>query len=447
MISWKYSFKRLNEEYEIAKKKKQALDSLYENGRISQATRDSFTSDITAAIAEIEKQQQDLLEKMQTKTREFEEQIKTLESILANYEIQHVIGEIDEEVYQREINLLSTGLESAKHELNTIREAISQLCPPVAEAPTPPEAPEVAEAPQEPASVVCECHTEESVTEAAPAPEPVTETVTENIPIVPEETAVAAEPVEPAMAEPEPVIQEPAVTEELAAPEQPPVENAEIVENVEVAPAETMEAPEIVAPAEVAETAEVTEPAEVIETAEVTEVAEVAEPVAPTATVEAAPETAEMPPTEDVPADETAAVEPAEEAPQVVEEAPQATEEAAPVTEDTTPVVEETPQVTEEQPQIIMENPETIETPAEITPEETASIDEPIPVMEEQSKLIEETPTILEETPIEAHPQKAPGEAQPEVILEPISEETQDTDEAHGVEEASEENVEEEQEV
>jgi hypothetical protein len=422
LISWKYSFKRLNEEYEIAKKKKQALDSLYENGRISQATRDSFTSDITAAIAEIEKQQQALLEKMQSKTHEFEEQIKTLESILANYEIQHVIGEIDEDVYQREINLLSTGLESAKHELGTIREAISQLCPPIAEAPTAPEAPAVPEVSQEPAPVVCECHTEEAVAEAAPVAEPVAETATENIPVVTEEAAVTAEP---ATAEPEPVVQEPAVTEEMAAPDAPEQPAAENVENVEAAPAETVETPEVVAPVEATETVEATE---------------VAEPV------EVIPETAEMPPTETVAAEETEAAMPEEEVPQVVEETPSVIEEAAPATEDTTPVIEDTPVI--EEPQVILENPEqTIETPAEAIPEETTSIDDPIPAVEEQSKLIEETPAILEETPIEAHPQKAPGEAQPEVILEPISEEAQNTDEAGGVEEASEENVEEEQEV
>ena len=67
MISWKYTFKRLNEEYEIANKKKQALDNLYETGKISQATRDSFTGDINAAIGEIEKQRKELAEKMQCK--------------------------------------------------------------------------------------------------------------------------------------------------------------------------------------------------------------------------------------------------------------------------------------------------------------------------------------------------------------------------------------------
>jgi len=35
LISWKHSFNRLNEEFEMAKKKKQALDNLFETGRIS----------------------------------------------------------------------------------------------------------------------------------------------------------------------------------------------------------------------------------------------------------------------------------------------------------------------------------------------------------------------------------------------------------------------------
>ena len=99
VISWKYTFKRLNEEYEIANKKKQALDNLFVTGKISQATRDSFTGDISAAIIEIEKQRKDLAEKMQAKTLELEGQLKTLETLLANYEIQHVVGEIDEESY------------------------------------------------------------------------------------------------------------------------------------------------------------------------------------------------------------------------------------------------------------------------------------------------------------------------------------------------------------
>jgi len=127
LISWKHSFKRLNEEYEMARKKKQALDNLLSSGRISESTYGLFNKEIDEAIAEIENQQKALLDKMDSKISELEGQIKTLEILLANFEIQHVTGEVEEEVYQRETNLLSVGLETAKHELDSLKEAMNQL--------------------------------------------------------------------------------------------------------------------------------------------------------------------------------------------------------------------------------------------------------------------------------------------------------------------------------
>lgn len=127
LISWKHSFRKLNEENEMAKKKKQALDNLLNTGRISQSTYDLFNNEIDEGIAEIERQQKGLLEKMNSKMEELEAQIKTLEMLLANFEIQHVTGEVDEEVYQSEIGILSMGIETAKHELDVVREAVNQL--------------------------------------------------------------------------------------------------------------------------------------------------------------------------------------------------------------------------------------------------------------------------------------------------------------------------------
>lgn len=127
LISWKNSFKRLNEEYETVNKKRQALENLLNTGRISQSTFDDFNAEINEAVAEIERQRRTLLDKMNAKMKELETQIKTLETLLANFEIQHVTGEVGEEVYQREIALLSAGLEHAKNELTAIKEATSQL--------------------------------------------------------------------------------------------------------------------------------------------------------------------------------------------------------------------------------------------------------------------------------------------------------------------------------
>jgi len=127
LISWKSSLKRLNKEYEMAMKKKNALDDLLETGRISQSTYEMFNKEFAGAVEELERQRKDLLDKMNSKMKGLEEHIRTLEVLLANFEIQHVTGEVSEEVYQREISLLSTGLEAARQELDAVKEAFNQL--------------------------------------------------------------------------------------------------------------------------------------------------------------------------------------------------------------------------------------------------------------------------------------------------------------------------------
>jgi len=127
LFSWKYSFEKINSEYETVLKKRQALSNLYNSGKISQSTFELFNREMEEALAEIERQKNVLLEKMAAKVREVEEQIKILERLLANYEIQHVGGEISEEDYQRETAILSTGLENARKELNAIKETMDKL--------------------------------------------------------------------------------------------------------------------------------------------------------------------------------------------------------------------------------------------------------------------------------------------------------------------------------
>ncbi|MBX5321091.1 MAG: CdvA-like protein [Candidatus Bathyarchaeota archaeon] len=127
MISWKRSFERLSEEHWAVLKKKQALNSLFNSGKISQSTFDLFDKEMDEALAEIEAQKKALVDKMAAKMKEVEEQIRILERLLANFEIQHVSGEVEEETYQREISLLSTGLETARQELNAIKEAMDKL--------------------------------------------------------------------------------------------------------------------------------------------------------------------------------------------------------------------------------------------------------------------------------------------------------------------------------
>ena len=336
LISWKHSFKRLNEEYEIAKKKKQALDNLFEKGRISQATRDSFDTDINAVIMEIEKQQKELLTKMQGKAQELDSQIKTLETLLANYEIQHVVGEIDEEMYQREITLLSTGLESARNELNIIKDATNQLCPPV-ETPT-----------TEPALLAEEQEAEAAQSETA-----------ENVSDAPTEVEAPAEPYS----------QEPVVTIEEATPEAPSVEN------VYITPEET---PHIVeeSPDVIEDQPEITEEMPQVEDSSqeiIEEQTQITEEMAPIMD-----ETPEM-------AEEAEVTEELSQSVDVIEDQPEITEEIS-------HPEKEMPQTIEAEPQVIEETLETAEEKLEEAPQEIS-----VEVMEDEEQSDEEAAETAEE--------------------------------------------------
>jgi len=134
MISWKYSFETAVKELGMVKKKKQALDTLLNTGKISPSTYEYLSKEITDAISAIEADQKALTEKMTARANELEKQIKSLEMFLADLEIHNAAGEIDEQTYRHQGNAISLGLEATKQELNDIKEALVKLIPEAASA-------------------------------------------------------------------------------------------------------------------------------------------------------------------------------------------------------------------------------------------------------------------------------------------------------------------------
>jgi len=141
LLSWKRYFEKLNEEFEVAEKKRQALNNLLDSGKISPSTHQAFNREIDEAIAEVEIRRKDLLEKMALKAVELENRVGMLEMLLANLEIHRVTGEVDDEAYKRETTLVAMGLETARQELDVMREASSQLSTKDQAPPTPTEEP------------------------------------------------------------------------------------------------------------------------------------------------------------------------------------------------------------------------------------------------------------------------------------------------------------------
>ena len=113
---------KINEELELAERKKQALDKLLSTGRILRSTYDRFHKELNNSVTEIKALQSALVKKIASKVAELEWQAKVLETFLAKMEIQYVGGEMSEESYEYERAILTLGLEATKREAAYIKE-------------------------------------------------------------------------------------------------------------------------------------------------------------------------------------------------------------------------------------------------------------------------------------------------------------------------------------
>ncbi len=138
LISWKDSFEKISKDLEQARKKKQALDDLFNSEKISALTYESLDIELTKTISEIEARQKDLADKMASKISNLEKQVGTLELFLANSEIQYAAGEIDEESHTSETGAFSLGLDVVRQELNDLKNVVTRLMPEIV-APSPPQ--------------------------------------------------------------------------------------------------------------------------------------------------------------------------------------------------------------------------------------------------------------------------------------------------------------------
>jgi hypothetical protein len=122
---WKYSFELINRELELAKKKNQALDDLFTSNKVSKSTFEYLETEIKATISDLEKHLERLSEKMKERAQELEKQIHMLEIFLANLEIHHIAGEIDNEAYEKQNRAITLGLETTKQELQDLKNSLT----------------------------------------------------------------------------------------------------------------------------------------------------------------------------------------------------------------------------------------------------------------------------------------------------------------------------------
>jgi len=127
LISWRYSFELVCRELELTRKKKEALNNLLAISRISQSTYEYLEKELTEAVLDLEAHQKSLADKMTVRADSLERQIKSLELFLANLEVHHAAGEIDEETYDRQNQAITLGLEATRKELGDIKSSLTEV--------------------------------------------------------------------------------------------------------------------------------------------------------------------------------------------------------------------------------------------------------------------------------------------------------------------------------
>jgi len=129
------SFEIVSQELDLTRRKKQALDDLLASERISQPTYEHLEKGLMETMLDLEAQQRSLADKMTGWADELEEQIQLLELLLANLEIHHATGEIDDEAYDKQNRAILLGLDATKQDLVDMRNILSKT---VSEAVQPP---------------------------------------------------------------------------------------------------------------------------------------------------------------------------------------------------------------------------------------------------------------------------------------------------------------------
>jgi len=127
LSSWKQSFKTVNQELELANRKKRALEDLLAKNRMSRPTYEHLLKGLEEEISKLEAHRRSLSKNMTERADDLQKQIGLLEMFLANLELRHIGREVDEGIYNYQKEILTMGLEATKAELKQIENALAEI--------------------------------------------------------------------------------------------------------------------------------------------------------------------------------------------------------------------------------------------------------------------------------------------------------------------------------
>jgi hypothetical protein len=127
LSSWKNTFEVVHSEFELAQRKKQALDELLAKNRMSQPTYEHLVGGLNENIADLESHQKSLMQKMTERADELENQAELLKLFLATLEMRNIAKEIKQETYDENKQAFELGLKATEDELAEIKDTFTKV--------------------------------------------------------------------------------------------------------------------------------------------------------------------------------------------------------------------------------------------------------------------------------------------------------------------------------
>jgi len=114
-------------ELEKAKRQRRALMDMLEAGKISQVTYDHVIGGVEKEIAEIERRRALLADETALKMEEVKGLIESLERQFANLQVSYSAGEMEEDRFQREKEIYTSGIKSLRMRLANLENTLKEL--------------------------------------------------------------------------------------------------------------------------------------------------------------------------------------------------------------------------------------------------------------------------------------------------------------------------------
>jgi len=124
---WKVNAEKFQRGLTHTEKRIDALDQLYSSGRISEQTYENMKNSYESMVGQRNNAQENLLSQLKNRSTELVNESNVLEEFLANIEVQHLTGELDEEAYSLAIGSLKLAYNRMIAEKNDIDSAIDEV--------------------------------------------------------------------------------------------------------------------------------------------------------------------------------------------------------------------------------------------------------------------------------------------------------------------------------